>query len=170
MTQSIDTMLARLLGPRGYTTDTDTMAPWITDWRGRYHGAARAMLSPADTNELAETVRLCAAHRIALVPQGGNTGMAAGATPDDTGSAMLLSLRRLDTIVTDRIADGFVECGAGVILERLHNVLADHGARFPLSLGAKGSATIGGLVATNAGGTQVLRHGNMRALVAGSRR
>ncbi len=167
MTQSIDAMLARLLGPRGYTTDADAMAPWLTDWRGRYHGAARAMLSPADTGELAETVRLCAAHRIALVPQGGNTGMAAGATPDDTGSAMLLSLRRLDTIDTDRIADGFVECGAGVILERLHNVLADHDARFPLSLGAKGSATIGGLVATNAGGTQVLRHGNMRALVAG---
>ncbi|TXC74234.1 FAD-binding oxidoreductase [Sphingorhabdus soli] len=167
MTQSIDTMLARLLGPRGFTTDADTVTPWLTDWRGRYHGAARAMLSPADTSELAETVRLCAAHQIALVPQGGNTGMAAGATPDSKGDAMLLSLRRLDTIDTSRIADGFVECGAGVILERLHTVLADQGARFPLSLGAKGSATIGGLVATNAGGTQVLRHGNMRALVAG---
>jgi len=167
MTQSIDAALAHLLGPRGFTTDIDTMAPWLIDWRGRYHGAARAMLSPANTGELAQTVALCAAQRIPLVPQGGNSGMAAGATPNADGKAMLLSLRRIDTIDDRRLDDGFVECGAGVILERLHDHLASKMARFPLSLGAKGSATIGGLVATNAGGTQVLRHGNMRALVAG---
>lgn len=167
MTNSIDDQLAKLLGPLGFTTDQAAMAPWLSDWRGRCHGAARAMLSPADTTELAAVVRLCAAKKVALVPQGGNTGMAAGATPDATGQAMLLSLRRLDGIDDSRIADGFVECGAGVVLERLHNHLATRGTRFPLSLGAKGSATIGGLVATNAGGTQVLRHGNMRALVAG---
>lgn len=167
MTKSLNDALAQLLGPRGYTDDQAAMAPWLIDWRGRYHGAARAMLSPANTVELAQAVALCAAERIALVPQGGNTGMAAGATPDADGKAMLLSLRRLDTIDDRRLDDGFVECGAGVILERLHDHLASKGARFPLSLGAKGSATIGGLVATNAGGTQVLRHGNMRALVAG---
>ena len=167
MTASIETELSQLLGSRGFTADQTTMAPWLGDWRGRYHGLARAMLSPADSAQLAETVRICARHRVPLIPQGGNTGMAAGATPGADGSAMLLSTRRLDTIDDSRAADGFVECGAGVVLERLHDHLAAIGYRFPLSLGAKGSATIGGLISTNAGGTQVLKHGNMRALVAG---
>lgn len=159
--------LSNRLGPKGYTADAETMAPWLVDWRGKYRGSAAAMLSPATTEEVAEVVRLCAADRVAIVPQGGNSGMVAGATPDDSGTQLLLSLRRMNRIRSlDRAAETAV-VEAGVILETFHNAALAQGLRFPLTLGGKGSATIGGLVSTNAGGTQVLRHGTMRALVAG---
>ncbi|ALJ12959.1 FAD-binding oxidoreductase [Sphingopyxis macrogoltabida] len=159
--------LAGLLGPKGFTTDSDAMAPWLTDWRGKYHGAAAAMLSPATTDEVASVVRLCAENDVALVPQGGNSGMVGGATPDASGNTVLLSTRRMNAIrAIDRNAQTVV-AEAGVILEHLHEAVLQEGLRFPLTLGGKGSATIGGLVSTNAGGTQVLRHGTMRALVAG---
>lgn len=159
--------LADLLGPAGYSEDPADLAPWLTDWRGRYHGAAWAMVSPASTEEVRALVRLCAIEGVALVPQGGNSSMVGGATPDASGTALLVSLRRMRAIrQLDREADLAV-CEAGVILADLHEAAAGVGRRFPLSLGAKGSATIGGLVSTNAGGTQVLRHGTMRALVQG---
>ncbi|PZQ23225.1 MAG: hydroxyacid dehydrogenase [Sphingopyxis macrogoltabida] len=159
--------LADLLGDKGYTEDAAAMAPWLVDWRGKYHGAAAAMLSPADTAEVAAAVRLCAAAGAAIVPQGGNSGMVGGATPDASGNQLLLSLRRMDHI---RAIDADAELAiveAGVILQNFHDAVLARGMRFPLTLGGKGSATIGGLVSTNAGGTQVLRHGTMRALVAG---
>ena len=167
MMDDVREKLSTLLGPRGYTEDAADMAPWLTDWRGRYHGRAMAMVSPASTQQVMQIVQICAAHRIPIVPQGGNSGMVAGATPDDTGEAVLLSLRRMDAIGMDRIDEGLAVCEAGVILQTLHEALAARGRRFPLTLGGKGSATVGGLVSTNAGGTQVLRHGTMRALVAG---
>ena len=158
---------AALLGPRGFTCDAEMMAPWLTDWRGRYHGRALGMAAPADTGEVAALVRLAAAHGVALVPQGGNSGMVGGATPDASGGQVLLSLRRLNVLgAIDREA-GQVTCGAGVILQVLHEAAEAAGMRFPLSLGGKGSATVGGLISTNAGGTQVLRHGSMRSLVLG---
>lgn len=155
-----------LLGPKGFSTDAGDIAPWLTDWRGRFTGKAAAMLSPANTDEVSALVEIAAQHRIALVPQGGNSGMVAGATPDCSGHAVLLSLRRMNAIgdITD---DGSVSCQAGVILQNLHEAVAAKGRRFPLTLGGKGSATVGGLVSTNAGGTQVLRHGTMRSLVSG---
>jgi FAD/FMN-containing dehydrogenase len=156
-----------LLGAKGFTDDAETMAPWLTDWRGRYTGQAAAMLSPADTAEVAALVKIAALHRIALVPQGGNSGMVAGATPDSSGDQIILSLRRMDSILDFDTDSGLVHCQAGVILQNLHVAAAAKGRRFPLTLGGKGSATIGGLVSTNAGGTQVLRHGTMRQLVAG---
>ncbi len=156
-----------LLGPRGFTCDPAEMAPWLSDWRGRYHGAAIALASPADTDEVSKLVRLCAEHRVAIVPQGGNSGMSGGATPDGTGSAILLSLRRMNRVrALDKSARRAI-CDAGVILQNLHDAAAHAGLRFPLTLGGKGSATIGGLVSTNAGGTQVLRHGTMRDSVLG---
>ncbi|MXO73870.1 FAD-binding protein [Altererythrobacter aerius] len=156
-----------LLGPRGLTRDDDLMRPWLTDWRGRFVGAAIAMASPASTREAAELVRLCARHGVPIVPQGGNSGMSGGATPDDSGTALLLSTRRLDTIRSLDASARQVVCEAGVILQTLHERADDNGLRFPLTLGGKGSATIGGLISTNAGGTQVLRHGSMRAQVLG---
>ena len=156
-----------LLGPRGFTVDPDLLAPWLTDWRGRYKGAAIALASPASTKEVAELVKLCAKHSVAIVPQGGNSGMSGGATPDSSGSAIILSLRRLNTIQAPNPDEMTVMCGAGVILQSLHEAVAEKGMRFPLTLGGKGSATIGGLISTNAGGTQVLRHGTMRAQVVG---
>ncbi len=165
--QSLLATLAQLLGPKGYTTDADAMAPWLTDWRGKYTGRAAAMLSPASTEEVAAVVRLCADARIALVPQGGNSGMVGGATPDAGGDQLLISLRRMNRVRSVNTAARIAVAEAGVILETFHHAVLEHGLRFPLTLGGKGSATIGGLVSTNAGGTQVLRHGTMRALVAG---
>lgn len=159
--------LAALLGPKGFATDDDSLAPWLTDWRGKYHGRAAAMLSPATTAEVAAVVRLCAAQDVAIVPQGGNSGMVGGATPDASGAQLLLSTRRMNRVRTIDRAAGLAVAEAGVILENFHNAVLAEGFRFPLTLGGKGSATIGGLVSTNAGGTQVLRHGTMRALVAG---
>ena len=158
---------AELLGPRGWTCDPDLMAPWLTDWRGRYTGRALGLASPADTDEVAALVRLCAQHRVGIVPQGGNSGMSGGATPDSSGTTVLLSLRRLDTIRSLDPDAGQIVCGAGVILQNLHDAATAQSLRFPLTLGGKGSATVGGLVSTNAGGTQVLRHGTMGAQVLG---
>ncbi len=164
---SLTDRLAALLGPKGFTADAGAMAPWLTDWRGRFHGAAAALLSPASREEVAEIVRLCAAEKVALVPQGGNTSMVGGATPDVSGAAMIVSLRRMNRVRALDAEAGLAVCEAGVILADLHGAALAAGRRFPLSLGAKGSATIGGLVSTNAGGTQVLRFGTMRRLVQG---
>ncbi|WP_179504387.1 MULTISPECIES: FAD-binding oxidoreductase [unclassified Sphingomonas] len=158
---------AALLGAKGFTTDHDTIAPWLTDWRQRFTGRALGMASPANTEEVAALVRLCATHGVPIVPQGGNSGMSGGATPDETGHAVVLSLRRMNAIRQVDTANRSATCEAGVILQVLHEAAEAEGLRFPLSLGGKGSATIGGLVSTNAGGTQVLRHGSMRALVLG---
>ncbi|MDP4605151.1 MAG: FAD-binding oxidoreductase [Erythrobacter sp.] len=158
---------AALLGPRGFTTDPDRMDAWLTDWRGRYTGRALALASPASTTEVAALVKLCAAHGVPIVPQGGNSGMAGGATPDASGTALLLSLRRMDAIRALDAQAGQVVCEAGVILQHLHDAAEAAEMRFPLTLGGKGSATVGGLISTNAGGTQVLRHGTMRTQVLG---
>ena len=158
---------AELLGPRGLTRDADLITPWLTDWRGRYTGAALALASPASTEEVAALVRLCAQHGVPIVPQGGNSGMSGGATPDASGDALLLSLRRMNAIgPLDRTAMQLT-CQAGAVLQNVHAAAEAEGLRFPLTLGGKGSATVGGLISTNAGGTQVLRHGVMRALVLG---
>jgi len=158
---------SELLGERGLTRDPDLLQPWLTDWRGRYTGRALALASPASTAEVAGLVRLCGEHGAPIVPQGGNSGMSGGATPDSTGEAILLSLRRMNAIRRLDEQAGEVTCEAGVILQTLHEAAAAEGLRFPLTLGGKGSATIGGLISTNAGGTQVLRHGSMRAQVLG---
>jgi FAD/FMN-containing dehydrogenase len=159
--------LSNLLGPKGFTRDESELAPWIEDWRGRYHGAAAAMLSPGSSEETAELVRLCAEARVPLVPQGGNTSMVGGATPDASGDSLIVSMRRMNRIRSIDAAAGIAVAEAGVILAELQGAALAVGRRFPLTLGAKGSATIGGLVSTNAGGTQVLRFGTMRGLVLG---
>jgi FAD/FMN-containing dehydrogenase len=155
------------LGPKAVVTDPSEIEPWVTDWRGRVHGAAHAMLAPASTEEVAEIVRLATAHRVPLVPQGGNTGMAAGATPPADGSALLLSLRRMNRIRSISAEHRLAVAEAGVILTTLHEAAHEVRMRFPLTLGARGSCTIGGLTSTNAGGTQVLKFGTMRSLVPG---
>lgn len=162
----IDAVHARF-GARTAITDRDAIAPWLTDWRGRFHGEAAAILAPEDRDGVAAIVGMAHELGVALVPQGGNTSMVGGATPPADGSALILSLRRLDRIRSIDPAAGVAVAEAGVILSNLHDAAAERDMRFPLTLGAKGSATIGGLVSTNAGGTQVLRWGTMRSLVAG---
>ena len=159
--------LRSILGPKGYSDDQDVISPWLTDWRGRFTGAAAALLSPATTQEVAAIVRVAAKYRLSLVPQGGNSGMVAGATPNSSGDQLILSMRRMNNITAIDADTGLITCEAGVILHNLHEAAAQAGRRFPLTLGGKGSATVGGLISTNAGGTQVLRHGTMRLLVAG---
>jgi FAD/FMN-containing dehydrogenase len=157
----------RRLGPKAVVTDAREIEPWVSDWRGRIHGTTPAMLAPASTDEVAEIVRLAAEYRVPLVPQGGNTGMAAGATPPADGSALLLSLRRMNRIRSISAESALAVAEAGVVLETLHHAADEIGMRFPLTLGSRGSCTIGGLTSTNAGGTQVLKFGTMRALIAG---
>ena len=154
-------------GRKAAITERSDIEPWLTDWRGRFHGEALAILAPGSTQEVAEIVRLAAEHRVALVPQGGNTSMVGGATPPADGSAVILSLRRLNRIRLIDAGAGLAIAEAGVILANLHERAEEQGMRFPLTLGARGSCTIGGLTATNAGGTQVLRFGTMRSLVVG---
>lgn len=159
--------ISAALGPRGFTRDPAAMAPWLSDWRSEFHGAAAALVSPASTAEVQRVVRTCASAGIAIVPQGGNTSLVGGATPDATGRAVLLSTRRLNAIRSLSTTDNIAVAEAGVILSDLHDAARAKDRRFPLSLAAKGSATVGGLVSTNAGGTQVLRHGTMRGLTIG---
>jgi FAD/FMN-containing dehydrogenase len=129
--------LQNLLGPSGYHDNPKDLAPYLTDWRGRYTGNAAAMLSPISTAQVAEIVKFACAHRIALVPQGGNSGMVAGATPDQSGDSLLLSLRRMNKFVAIDAASGDATVEAGLILQTLHETVAPHGYRFPLTLGGK---------------------------------
>lgn len=164
--QLVDAMTARF-GPKAAITDRQAIAPWLDDWRGRFHGAAGAIVQPDSVEGAAEAVRLAAQLGVPLVPQGGNTSMVGGATPPADGSALILSLRRLNRVRRIDAAANLIEAEAGVILTDLHDAALAARRRFPLTLGAKGSATVGGLASTNAGGTQVLRFGTMRGLVLG---
>lgn len=161
------TALKAAAGAGNWRDDADSLAPHLVDWRGKFYGAAPLMLLPRDTAAVAAIVRAAVAHRVPLVPQGGNTGLVGGGVPPADGSAVLISLRRMDRIRSVDPAGLTLTAEAGAILENVHAAARAVGCEFPLSLGAKGSATIGGLASTNAGGVQVLRHGTMRALVAG---
>ena len=154
-------------GAGGWSNDPAVLAPHLIDWRGRVRGTAALIVWPRTTAMVAAIVRAAAARRVALVPQGGNTGMVGGSIPDANGQSVIVSLTRMDWIGAPDAAGLTMIVEAGAILENVHTVARAAGLVFPLSLAAKGSATIGGLVATNAGGVQVVRHGNMRARVAG---
>jgi FAD/FMN-containing dehydrogenase len=143
------------------------VAPYLTDQRDRFHGQAIAVVRPRTADEVAAVVRACAAHATPIVPQGGNTGMCGGATPDASGSAVLLSLVRLDRVRDVDAPNATVTVEAGVPLARVQEAAAAHGLLFPLSLASEGSCTIGGNLSTNAGGTAVLRFGNARELCLG---
>jgi FAD/FMN-containing dehydrogenase len=158
--------LRNTVGVANLLVDGDLDA-WQTDWRRRWHGRALAVVRPGSTAEVAAVVRACAEHRVAIVPQGGNTGMVGGSVPDASGTQLLLSLARLNRIRavdTDNLA---LVAEAGCVLQAVQQAAAGHGLRFPLSLAAEGSCTIGGNLATNAGGTEVLRFGNARRLCLG---
>jgi len=148
-------------------TAADDTAPFLLDWRQRWRGRARAVVQPAAVDEVSTLVRWCARHRVPIVPQGGNTGLSGGSVPDDSGRAIVLSLVRMNRVrAVDPINDtATVE--AGVPLARVQAAARDAGRMFPLSLAAEGSATLGGNLSTNAGGTAVLRYGNARELCLG---
>ena len=148
-------------------TDAADSAPFLVDWRGEWRGAALAVVQPESTADVAAVVQWCAKTRTPIVPQGGNTGLAGGATPDQSGRSIVLSLARLDSVRTLDRANNTITVEAGCLLQRVQEAAAKVDRLFPLSLAAEGSCTIGGNLATNAGGTGVLRYGNARDLCLG---
>jgi FAD/FMN-containing dehydrogenase len=158
--------LRAIVGETHVWAGADT-APYLTDWRERYSGRAQAVVGPGSTDEVAAVVRLCAAAGVPIVPQGGNTGLCGGATPDDSGRAIVLSLRRMNRIRAVDPRNDSMDVEAGCALQAVQEAAREAGRLFPLSLGSEGSCTIGGNLATNAGGTQVLRYGTMRELALG---
>lgn len=148
-------------------TEPDDIAPFLTDWRDLWHGRARAVAQPDSAEGVAAIVRWCAGNGVPIVPQGGNTGMSGGATPDVSGDALVLSLARLNRIRAVDPVNDTITLDAGCVLATVQQAAAAADRLFPLSLGAEGSCTIGGNLATNAGGTAVLRYGNMRELCLG---
>jgi FAD/FMN-containing dehydrogenase len=164
------TLLDRLRAAVGHAnvlTAPAELDPYLIDWRGRYRGAARAVVRPGSTAEVAAVVRLCAQAEVPIVPQGGNTGMCGGATPDATGDAVVLSLARMGRVRAVDPENATITVEAGATLAGVQRAAADAGMHFPLSLASEGSCTIGGNLSTNAGGTAVLRFGNARDLALG---
>ena len=159
--------LRGIVGDRGLVLDPAGKAPYLGDWRENFMGSALAIVRPASTEEVAAVVRLCAAEKVAVVPQGGNTGMVGGATPDTDGRAIVLSLNRMNRILDVDPLGYTMTVEAGVVLKTIQDEAARHDRLFPLSLAAEGSCTIGGNLATNAGGVQVLHYGNARQLALG---
>ena len=164
---SLVSRLAAIVGRNGLITDRAQLEPFETEWRGRYKGKARLVVRPANTDEVAAVVKLCAAEGVAIVPQGGNTGLCEGATPDASGEQVVLSLARMNNIRAIDPLDFTMTVEAGVVLQTIQEKAREAGCFFPLSLGAQGTCQIGGNISTNAGGVGVLRYGSTRALVLG---
>ena len=155
-----------VVGADQVRSDGDLSA-WEVDWRKRYRGRALAVVRPADTAQVAAVVKVCAEHGVAIVPQGGNTGLVGGSVPDGSGTQVLLSLARMNRVRAIDVANLTMTVEAGCVLQAVQEAAAAQGLLFPLSLAAEGSCTIGGNLGTNAGGTQVLRYGNARELCLG---
>ena len=145
----------------------EDMSGYLTDWRRRFTGRALAVVRPADTGEVARIVGLCAQYRVPIVPQGGNTGLVVGSVPDDRGTAIVLSLSRMNRISAIDPLNDTLTAEAGCLLLQVQEAASSAGKLFPLSLASEGSCTIGGNLSTNAGGTAVLRYGSMRDLTLG---
>jgi FAD/FMN-containing dehydrogenase len=158
--------LRHALGDHQVLTDGDLSA-YELDWRKRYRGRALAVVRPGNTAEVAAVVKACAEHGVGLVPQGGNTGLVGGSVPDASGTQILLSLQRMNRVRDLDRANLTMTVDAGCVLQTLQDTAAAQQLLFPLSLAAEGSCTIGGNLASNAGGTQVLRYGNARDLCLG---
>lgn len=161
------TALTELLGPRGILTNPKDTESYDTDWREIFHGKSLAVIRPANTEEVAKAVYLCAKHNVAIVPQGGNTSLVGGATPSADGSQIVLNLSRLKQIRSIDPIDRTMIIESGVTLEEAQNAAKQAGLYLPIVISSQGSAQIGGIIATNAGGNNTLRYGNTREFVLG---
>jgi FAD/FMN-containing dehydrogenase len=159
--------LQELVGSAGVITAAEAQEPYLRDWLGKWQGKVAVVVRPANTEETAAVVRLCHETHTPIVTQGGNTGMSGGATPDDSGAQVILSTTRMNHIRAVDPINNTITVDAGVILAHVQEAARDVARYFPLSLGAEGSCTVGGNLATNAGGIAVLRFGNMRELALG---
>ncbi len=160
-------ILAGLVGAAQVLTEPGDIAPFVTDWRGRYRGAARCVVRPGRVDEVAAVVRACAAAGVPIVPQGGNTSLCGAATPDASGQAVVLCLARLNRVLAVDTGNNTITVEAGCTLAAVQEAARAAGRLFPLALASEGSCQIGGNLSTNAGGVQVLRYGNMRELTLG---
>lgn len=158
--------LQDILGADNVLTGDDAL-PYLTDWRGRYTGKALAVVRPATVEEVADVVKLCQLFDTPMVTQGGNTGLCGGATPSNKGDAVVIVMTRLNKILHIDTENDTITVEAGCVLQTIQDAAEQVGRLFPLSLASEGSCTIGGNLATNAGGTQVLRYGNARDLTLG---
>ncbi|WP_411878879.1 FAD-binding oxidoreductase [Polaromonas sp. YR568] len=158
--------LRQIVGAPNVLTEGD-LTTWVQDWRKRETGKALAVVRPGSTPEVAAVVKACAAARVSIVPQGGNTGMVVGSTPDASGTQVVLSLTRMNKVRTLDAGNLTITVDAGCVLQNLQEACEKAGFLFPLSLASEGSCTIGGNLGTNAGGTQVVRYGNTRDLCLG---
>ena len=156
--------LEAALGSAGWSRDPERLVPKLTEWRDRWRGSTPFLALPASANEAAAVIAICAEAGLGVTPQGGNTGLVGGQIPQ---GEVLLSTERLRAIREIDVADDVLVAEAGVTLAEVHEAALAAGRRFPLDLASQGSATIGGLISTNAGGTAVLRYGSMRGLVLG---
>jgi FAD/FMN-containing dehydrogenase len=159
--------IAAIVGDANVLANPDEQAPFLVDWRGRFRGRALLVVRPGTTDEVSRVVAACAEARVAIVPQGGNTGLCGGATPSQSGDEIVLSLARMNRVRAIDADNATITVEAGVPLATMQSAAADCGLYFPLSLASEGSATIGGNLSTNAGGTAVLRFGNARELTLG---
>ncbi len=165
--QTILDELAEIVGNAGIKTEASETSGFLTDWHGHYHGAAIAVILPQTTQQVSAVMACADAHNIAVVVQGGNTGFMGGATPDNSGNSILLSLRRMNRIREIDATNMSMTVEAGCVLQSLHDETESAGLYFPLNLAAKGSCTIGGNLGTNAGGLNVVRYGTTRELTLG---
>ena len=159
--------LKAIVGAANVLTAAADVAPFLVDWRDRFHGAARAVARPGSTAEVAAIMRCCAEHGVPVVPQGGNTSLCGGSTPHESGDELVLSMARMNRVRAIDADNATMTVEAGMPLVRVQEAAASAGLLFPLSLAAEGSCQIGGNLSTNAGGTAVLRYGNARDLVLG---
>ncbi len=161
-----DSLIERL-GPQAIIDQPDDLVPYVTERRGRYKPQTPFVVRPASTQEVSETLKLCTALEVPIVPQGGNTGLVGGGVPYEGRGEVILNLGRMDKIRSLDPDNYSITVEAGCILQRIQEAAADVDRLFPLSLGAEGSCQIGGNLSTNAGGIHVIRYGNMRDLVLG---
>jgi len=159
--------LKSIVGSKGWTTDPAELESRTREWRGAVFGSTPIIVSPASTEEVSSVVRACAEAGVAVVPQGGNTGMCGGAVPDESGTQIVLSLARMNRIISIDADNFSMEVEAGCILQKVQEAAKDVNRLFALSLGAEGSCQIGGNLSTNAGGVNVVRYGTARAQVLG---
>lgn len=174
MTAALDNVLDSFLdacrsaiGAQYVSTDAEQNAAYLTDWRRRFTGTACAVVKPGSTEEVAAIIRLCNQFKVPVVPQGGNTGLVLGSVPDNSGSAIVLSLTRLNQIRAVDPVNNTMTVESGCILQNIQQAAENAERLFPLSLASEGSCTIGGNLSSNAGGTAVLRYGNARELCLG---
>ena len=167
VTEGLAARLAEALGPGAVLTEPADMAGYAVDWRNLYHGRPLAVVRPSTTAQVAETIRLCAEAGAPVVPQGGNTSMVGGATPSEAGTAVVLSLERLRQVRAVDPVEMTMTVEAGLTLRQAQEAAESAGLLLPLSISSEGSAQIGGVLATNAGGNNTLRFGNARDLVLG---